>query len=266
MAEIMPRAYAQRGQHVEEGALLGFVVAGGFAGAQGVAVAVQRGGAGPEEDLRHIVQTAADLGGRQHQVHRAGAYGGTRHVAVLAVSGRLHQGESAEFLDLGQAQRTVAAGARQQDADGALALRFGQAAEEQVEGRRLLACIGRGGLDMAALEHQAGIRRDQIKMAAAQRLAPGELLHLERGGALQDFHCIVLALRIHSQGNDDGDVPGAEVFQQLGQRGQCAGRAADSDHQRLFPGWHPVAPLVLAGSAGTGIAGHDRVSRYDNGR
>ncbi len=75
------------------------------------------------------------LGRRQHEVHQTGGYGAARHAVVLGGFGVLSHDHAALALDRPHAQRAVAAGAGEHDADGPLVLVLGQGAEEKVDGQ-----------------------------------------------------------------------------------------------------------------------------------
>ena len=106
---------------------------------------------------------------------------------MLAVFGRLRNGEATELVDLGQAAGAVMAGAREHDRDGALAMHFGQGAKEQVDHRGGPLAAGLGGLHVAVVGNQIGAGSDHVDMAGLQLGAFGHLGDNERREALQNF-------------------------------------------------------------------------------
>ena len=72
--------------------------------------------------------------GCQNRVRHAGIDGALRHFGGFRAAGRFHKRPAAEGLDLGKAQRSVSACARQHDAAAAPAKIMGEGAQEMVDG------------------------------------------------------------------------------------------------------------------------------------
>ncbi len=83
-----------------------------------------------------------DASGRRHEVHQARPGRALRHARVLGAPRVLCRHHSTARLDLGDADRPVAARARQHDCDRVLAARLGERAEEVVD--RQVCALRRG--------------------------------------------------------------------------------------------------------------------------
>ena len=83
--------------------------------------------------LQSSISRFGDVGDRQHDVDLAGGDGALRHAVVFGVAGRLRDDDAARLLEPRDAGRAVGAGARQHDADRALAVRVGEGAKEQID-------------------------------------------------------------------------------------------------------------------------------------
>ena len=137
-----------------------------------------RAGVGLAEGVGRIShQLGGHLGGRQHEVHQARGQGTLRHAGELGGLGGLGHHHAALALDGPDAQGAVAAGAREHDADGPLALVLGQGAEEEVDGQALAARRRRlQQLQGAVQEGHVPARRDDV---GAVGLDHHPVLHLK---------------------------------------------------------------------------------------
>ena len=122
--EIVPGANLHQGEHVAQPTTTAAIVI--------VSAAVGR-------DLERLgqvddsAQLLWDFSQRQHQINQAAVDRTARHGVVLGFQWVLHDGNAAHFLDALQAERAVAARARQHDRDRFLAVGFSQTAKEQID-------------------------------------------------------------------------------------------------------------------------------------
>nr|WP_310496833.1 hypothetical protein [Sandarakinorhabdus sp.] len=127
---------------------------------------------------------------RQHVVDQAGVRRAFRHSGHgVAVKFGLREREAAVFLDSGQAERAIAASARKDDANRALALIFGQRLEKGVD--RPAAIARRRGMDdpeTTAADGHGGIGRDDEHAVRLDRHAVCRLDHVH-GGEFADQLC-----------------------------------------------------------------------------
>ena len=171
----------------------------------------------------------------QHDIDLACRDGTIGHAVELCIVRTLRQGHASHFLDVRQAHRAVAADAGQDDADGALALRFGERAEEQVD-RDLRAGVRRGLADLqVVVDHlQVGRRRDDVDVVLLDRGRGGDLLHRHRGDVLEDAGKMAGLLRCEVQDNDKGHaIVGRHLFKEAEQGFGASRRSAEADDRKL---------------------------------
>ena len=135
----------------------------------------RQGGVGmlrvPQQHLRNLFY-------RQHVVGRVGGDRAPRHAIMLSGGGLLDEGNTADRLDLLQAERAVGAAAGEDDADGPLLLILGQRPEEKVD--RHVRRSSRGGRrepQDALADTEVAVRRDHVDVVSLDRRVAGHLPH-----------------------------------------------------------------------------------------
>ena len=137
---------------------------------------------------RHFEQRRWHLFDWQDVGGKAGGDGALRHAVVFRAGGFLHHADAASTQDGAQAQRAVGGGARKDDADGALALVFGQRAQEAVDRHTLAAYhFGHRELQQAAQYAHLAIGRDDVDVIRLNPHLVERLEHRHAGAALKDF-------------------------------------------------------------------------------
>ena len=115
-------------------------------------------------------QLLRHLGHRQHKIDNAGADRRLRHALVFGVIRRLHQRQATLFLEPGQSDGAVGAGAREHDADRAFTVGVGQRAEKQVDRDMLAArALEIGHAQASVLHRQVLFRRYHINVIFLDR-------------------------------------------------------------------------------------------------
>ena len=121
-----------------------------------------------------VVELGRDLVQRQHEVDHAAAHGAAHHAVIFGAI--LRHRESALFLDGAQAERAVAAGARQDDAGGAFAVRLGERYEKAVDRRALEALLERrADLQAVVEDRQRRVGRYHIDVVGLDGGLVGDL-------------------------------------------------------------------------------------------
>jgi hypothetical protein len=179
-----------------------------------------------DEPCRHLL-------GRQHVVHHARADRAAEHGVVPGRFGRLRHHHPAVLLDRAQAERAVAARARQQDADGAVALVLRQRVEQAVDRHPQARRRGRLHAQHAALDRQHRVRRDHVHVVRLHRGLVAHLLDVHaRRLAEQLRHqrgvVRVEVLHHHERHAAVGRHRGEELLEGL----EPAGRGAHPDYGR----------------------------------
>ena len=143
-------------------------------------------------------QLARQLVHRHHQVDRAGGNGACGHVAVGGHVAHLalRQGQAAALLDHLQAQRAVAAGARQDDADRLLAKGLAQRIKKRVDGTEKAVIVRRRHLHAqpTAADRHDGVGQRDIHAIGFEQGAVHRLQHLHLGPAPQNVDQQALAV------------------------------------------------------------------------
>ena len=187
---------------------------------------LQPAGVFPEQHQlgRHLLQ-------REHEVDHAGLDGGAGHAVELGVLQALRDRDAAQLLDPAQPLRPIAAGARQHDAHGPLAMRLRQGAEEQVDGTATRLQREQGSDVQVPVAHDQLERgRDHVDVIDLDPHGFGDGPDRQRCRALQDRaeHALVLGAQMHH--DDEGHARrGRHPLQQLLQRAQTARRGTDAD-------------------------------------
>ena len=166
----------------------------------------------PAEGLAGVgEEPGGHLGGGQDVVDQAGGDGAAGHAVELGGGRVLGHDHAALALDGADALGPVAAGAREDDADGALVLVLGQGAEEEVDGQTL--SPGRRGLE----ELEGTVQEGHVAARGDDVRAPGlhrhPVLDLEDGHAgvaadeLREEALVVRSQVLHQdEGHRRGDV------------------------------------------------------------
>ena len=154
-----------------------------------------------------------------------------RGIASWAASSRvLHEHDAAGFLDGTRAERAVRAAAGK-DHGEAVAIAFGERAEEHVDGRPPLAHVAeRSRGDLAARDHELAIRRDDVDAVRRELevLVVADLEDAHFRAAAEDRG--ELALVVGREMHDD-DVRHAEIGGNGGEeRPQCVDATGRSTH------------------------------------
>ena len=182
--------------------------------------------------LRHGCNRPGHGPGRQNRVRHAGIDGALRHFGELRAAGRFHKCPAAEGLDLGEAQRAVAARARQHDAAAAPAKIVGEGAQEMVDGhphpvtlnrpvegesapRNIEEPVGRHDMDPVRKDRHPLRGFNHLERSQISQLPDGEDL-LRRAG-MQDKHI-------------RDAQPGGDLSEKLLERLRAARPDADAGH------------------------------------
>ena len=219
-------------------------------------------------------QLGRHLGGRQHIVDHAGGDRAARHAVELGRFGFLRHHHAGLALDRARAQRAVAAGAREHDADRALTLVLGQRAEEEID-RQALTPRRRGLQQLQAPvdECHVAVGRDDVSAVGLHHHAVLNLENLHPGVAPHQFAEQALVVRRQVLHQHEGHA-GVGVSGHAGEKSlegrQTTGRSADADHREIRRRWRLIgrrSRLVdrrcrarSIGGAGIWSAGrHDRI-------
>ena len=178
-----------------------------------------------------------DLRRRQDDVDLAGGDGARRHAVVLGVGRRLRDDDAAMLLQARDAGRSVAAGAREHDADRPLAVGLGQGAEEVVDDDVATAGARRLRQAELAVGHRQLVgRRDDVDVVALDLCQAGDLGDTHRRRGLQDRRGVAFVVRRQVQHHDEGHVGRCrQALEKDLDRRQAAGRSADADHRESQP-------------------------------
>jgi len=160
--------------------------------------------------LRRLLdQVPRHLLGRQDLVGHPGRDRAPRHAVVGGGFGKLDDGGSTVPLDRAQASGAVGAGARQDDANGALALVHGERVQETIDRLRK---VGRGQAraepQHAVFERQGGVGRDDVNVTAldGRLVVDGLDGHLRVSRQQIGQHALVV--RVEMLHVDHGDARG----------------------------------------------------------
>ena len=132
----------------------------------------------------------------QHQVGQLRGQGAARHAVKLGRLGALHQHQAARVLDGADAQRAIAARARQHHAHGLLLQALGQRGHEKVN-RQAQPARGAGGqqLQGAVDQRHVAVGRHHINGVDLQRHAVLHFKHRQAGVLAHDFGQAALKVR-----------------------------------------------------------------------
>ena len=177
-------------------------------------------------------QACRHLRHRQHGIDQAGGDRAGRHAGhrLVAVAG-LRQRQPAVILDRAQPLRTIAAGAGQHHAHGAVTLVFGQRGEEGIDRPAMLARRRR----LAYLQHavgdgQRGIRRNHIDMPRLDAHAVRCLQHRHAGAAADQLRQQAVVVRRQVLHQHEGQFAvRRHVREKRLECFQASGRGTDAD-------------------------------------
>ena len=142
------------------------------------------------------------LGDRQNPINHAGFDGAARHLVVLRVRGFLGDGQSAALFDALETDGAVGIGARQNHADGARLLRFGQGAKEQINRDAAPAfALELRQFDVPVVHRQQMRRRNNVNMVALELHVFGDLRDRHGGDVAQNR--VEIAFVVGRQMQDD---------------------------------------------------------------
>lgn len=180
-----------------------------------------------EQDARHVLRS-------HHLVDRAGIDRHPGHAVELSALGVLHDDEAARLLDVEDTSRAIAAAARQDDRDRAIAAVLRQRAEEGVDGQcALLLAILLAQQQAPAGDDHLHLRRDQVHMV---RLDVHAVLHeMNRERGVPGEQLVHHALEVRRQVLDDHERhPGVarQAVEESLDGVEAAGRRADADDVR----------------------------------
>jgi hypothetical protein len=196
-----------------------------------------------------LVQLGGDRVGRQREVGPAAVDGAPGHPVELGGRGVLREGDAADLLDRLEPERSVGAGARQHDADGARGLILGQGAEEVVD-RQVRAPApsirDRHHLQGAVQDGQVGARGDDVHVVRLD--AHPVLRGLHRGGGRAFEEAGEKAVLRVGQVLDDDHRRRVQdqVLEEGRQRLHAPGRRAHADDEEPVPA---LAALVVVAAA-----------------
>ena len=194
-----------------------------------------RAGRGPRiEGMRDVGhEPGGHLGRGQFIVDEASGDGATRHPVEFAGGEGLGHDHAALALDGAHALATVAAGAREHDADGPLALVQGERPEQEVDRQALAArCHGFQQLQRAVQERHVAVGRDDVGAVGPQHDSVLDLEHLHAGVPADKFRKEALVVRGQVLHEHEGH-PRIGFRGHAGEEGlerrQSAGRRANAD-------------------------------------
>ena len=173
------------------------------------------------------------LGRRQFVVHQAGADGAARHAVELGRGRVLRHDHAALTLDGAHALGAVAAGAREDDADGPLALLPGEGAEEKIDGQTQAARLG--GLEQlqrAVEERQVMPRRNDVDAVGAHDHAILDFEDRQARVAANEVGEDALVIRVevlHQHEGHAGIGGGGHASKERLEGGEAAGGCANAD-------------------------------------
>jgi hypothetical protein len=194
-------------------------------------------------------QLRGHFGWREHVVHEAGRDGVAGHAVELGRLGVLRHRHPACTLHRPQAERPVAAGAGEHDANRALALSRRQRAKEEVDRQSLAArCFGRQQLELPPEKLHVTIGRDDV---GAVRPHHHPVLHLEHLHArvapheLREQALVVRGQVLHQhERHVDFGARGHRAKEGFERRESARGRA-NADHRKTST--CPARGLVVGG-------------------
>jgi len=175
------------------------------------------------------------LADRQYQIDEPGGDGALGHAVELGVGRFLGDGQPAMFLDHRHTDAAVGARAREDDADGLLAVGLGQGVEEVIDRRPMTALtLDVADPQMAVDGRQIAAGRDDVDVVRLDEQVPGDLLHRHADEGLQQVreHARLLRHQVDHHHVSQTAVPrgaGEELLQRI----KTAGRGADADDRRL---------------------------------
>jgi hypothetical protein len=221
-AEVVAGARAQHGQDFADVLLV--ALRGGLGGA-GVVAGVGMAGVG-EQHLRHVARAENVVGvARVDQV--------ARHRGEGRGFGVLGDAQPAHGLDRLGAGGTVAAHARQDDGDRALALLLGERLEEVVD-RPVVHRFGQplAEAEAAVLQRQRAAWPYHVEVVGLERHPFLDVHHRHRGLGREDVDQQRLAVRRQVLDEHEADAAlGAHGRKELDRRFEPARRCADADHR-----------------------------------
>ena len=171
----------------------------------------------------------------QHIIDLAGGRGALRHSRQgVAVIFSLSQCQTAMFLDRSHPQRAIAARARQDDADGVLALILSERLEECID--RPAAIARRGGFDdlqAPARNSHRRVRRNNEDAVWLDHDAVGRLDHIHLCGPADKIgqHALVVGRQVLNEHEREAGV-GRSVAEEALEGIKAARRCADADDHR----------------------------------
>ena len=177
-------------------------------------------------------QLAGDFRRRQNIIHPAVVDGAARHAVVLGGLLVLGEGHASLGLHRLEAERAVGPFAGQDDADGAVALRPRQGAEQVID--RHVQAVRRPRLQrqLAAHQRHALVRRDQEDLVRLDRHSLVRLDHRHVRDAAEDLRHVALESRLQMDDDQERHIGrGRNIFEEAGQCFEPAGRRPDA-HDR----------------------------------
>jgi hypothetical protein len=137
--------------------------------------------------LRDACELGGNVLGREHEVHGSGGHGAARH-RVVARGIILRECDPALGLDGLQAQCAVGGGARENDADGTVALVFCECVEEKINRSMRRSCLGaRPEGQHARGDAQTLVRRNDVDVIRLDAQVVGHLVDRERRRASEQL-------------------------------------------------------------------------------
>lgn len=225
VSEVHAGGLAQELENLVEAAIFGRSELHEFAGT----IAPDVGMAGDAGEL-----TSNQLG-RKDVVHAAGGDGTARHAVVFGGSVILSEGDAAVGLNFGEPGGAVAAGTREDDADGVMALLLGESAHEVVNGHVKAAGIAAGRELKAVIgDGHRSIGRNDINMIGLDAHAAGDFLDAHGGFLGEQFGEEAVMLGVEMLDEDEGHAGiGGQVGDEFGEGFDAAGGGADSGNQEI---------------------------------
>ena len=198
----------------------------------------------PAKGVRGVAdELRGHLGRQQFVVHQAGADGAARHAVELGRGRVLRHDHAALTLDRAHPLGAVAAGAREDDADGPLALLLGERAEEKIDGQTQAARLG--GLEQlqrAVEERQVMPRRNDVDAVGPHDHAILDFEDRQARVAANEVGEDALVIRVevlHEHEGHAGIGGVGQAGEERLERRQSARGRANADHRK------PLRRLVL---------------------
>ena len=230
MHEVVSGVFVEQFQYLAQRGFGGRIVAGG---------ALRRFLDRRQRDAafiaQHFEQTRGHLGDRQNPIHHAGFDGVARHFVELRLVRLLRQGEAAALFDALDSGGAVGIGARQNNADGARFLRFGQSAKEQIHRHAAPRfALQHRQFDVGVFHRKQVSGRNHVNMVDFDGLILRDLNHRHLRHLAQNRNHVALVIGRQMQNHHESHAAIVGHFAEEGlQRADGARRTAQPDNGKF---------------------------------